>query len=52
MIPVYFYFTIYSYGYACSAFDIVIAPLLHFFIDYHTDLTNQVEREKNRIKVL
>ena len=52
MIPVYFYFTIYSYGYASSAFDIVIAPLLHFFIDYHSELNSSVEREKNRIKVL
>jgi hypothetical protein len=44
MIPIYIYLTIYSYGYASNAYDIVIAPLLHFFIDYHTDLITLVER--------
>lgn len=52
MIPIYIYISIYSYAYAAATYDMIIAPLLHFFIEYHTDLTNQVERERNRIKVL
>jgi hypothetical protein len=52
MIPVYFYLTIYSYSYASTNYDIVFAPLLHYFIDYHTDLVSKVEREKSRIKLL
>jgi hypothetical protein len=52
MIPIYFYLTIYSYSYASSNYDIIFAPLFHYFIDYHTDLVTIVEREKNRIKIL
>lgn len=52
MIPIYVYISIYSYAYAAVAYDIIIAPLFQFFIDYHTDLVVQVEKEKGRIKVL
>jgi len=52
MIPIYLYLSIYSYSYACTNYDIIIAPLLNFFIDYHNDLVLQVDREKNRIKIL
>lgn len=52
MIPIYLYLSIYSYAYAATTYDIIIAPLLHFFIEYHQDLVTQVERERNRIKVL
>lgn len=52
MIPIYLYLSIYSYSYAATNYDIAVAPLLNYFIDYHTDLCAQVEREKSRIKVL
>jgi tRNA G26 N,N-dimethylase Trm1 len=52
MIPIYLYLSIYSYSYACSNYDILVAPLLNYFIEYHADLINQVERERNRLKVL
>lgn len=52
MIPVYLYLSIYSYSYAATNYDIAVAPLLNYFIDYHADLCAQVEREKNRIKLL
>jgi len=42
MIPVYLYLSIYSYSYAGSNYDIVIAPLLNYFIDYHSELIAQV----------
>lgn len=44
MIPIYLYLSIYSYAYAATTYDIIIAPLLHFFIEYHQDLVTQVER--------
>ena len=52
MIPIYLYLTIYAYAYAASTYEIVVAPILQVFIDYHADLLIQVEREKTRIKVL
>lgn len=52
MIPLYLYLSIYSYSYAAANYDIVLAPLFNYFIDYHADLLAQVDREKNRIKVL
>lgn len=52
MIPIYLYLSIYSYSYAATNYDIAIAPLLNYFIDYHADLCAQVDREKNRIRVL
>lgn len=52
MIPVYLYLSIYSYTYASTNYDIAVAPLLNFFIEYHADLVGKVEQEKNRIKIL
>ena len=52
MIPLYFYYTIYHYNYAGISYDIIVAPLLHFFIDYHQSLVIKVERERRRIKAL
>ena len=52
MIPIYLYLSIYSYAYAATNYDIILAPLLNYFIDYHTELVNLVDKEKNRIKVL
>jgi hypothetical protein len=52
MIPFYFYLSIYSYSYACTNYDIIVAPLLNYFLEYHANLVSQVDREKNRIKVL
>jgi hypothetical protein len=34
------------------SYDIIVAPLLHFFIDYHNGLIDIVDREKSRIKAL
>lgn len=44
MIPVYLYLSIYSYSYACTNYDIAVAPLLNFFIEYHSDLVAKVEQ--------
>ena len=52
MIPVFFYLSIYSYTYSAGSYDVLVAPLLNFFVDYHNDLCLQVERERNRIKIL
>lgn len=52
MIPIYLYLSIYSYCYACSTYDILVAPLLHLFVEYRGDLGRQVEGERRRIMVL
>jgi len=52
MIPIYIYISLYSYTYAGGSYDILVAPLLHFFIDYHTSIIETVELEKHRIKAL
>ncbi len=52
MIPLYFYLSVYSYTYAAANYDLFIAPMLNFFVDYHADLVLQVEKERNRIRVL
>ena len=44
MIPTFFYLSVYSYSYAGTCFDIMVAPMLNFFVDYHNDLVLQVER--------
>ena len=52
MIPLYAYLSIYSYTYAGGSYDIIVAPLLHFFIDYHNSIIEMVQLEKHRIKAL
>jgi uncharacterized protein YutE (UPF0331/DUF86 family) len=52
MIPIYAYISLYSYTYAGASYDIIVAPLLHFFIDYHNSIIEIVELERHRIKAL
>ena len=52
MIPIYAYISLYSYTYAGGSYDIIVAPLLHFFIDYHNSIIDIVELERHRIKAL
>lgn len=52
MTPIYLYLSIYNYGYAATSYDIIVAPFLNFFVDYHNGLTELVAEERNRIRAL